>query len=54
MEQANAITGCAQTISRLDVAVSLGLIARNKVRLLATSYNVWNYACSVMSMAVFK
>ena len=32
MEEADAITGCAQTISRLDVAVSLGLIASNKVR----------------------
>ena len=35
MEQANAIAGSAQTISRLDVAVSLGLIAHSKVRLLA-------------------
>ena len=42
MNQADTITGCAQTISRLDVAVSLGLIARSKVRLLGTSVNMCN------------
>lgn len=34
IEQADAITGCAQAISKLDVAVSLGVIAHSKVRLL--------------------
>lgn len=34
LEQAGSITGCAQVIARLDVAVSLGLIAYNRVRLL--------------------
>ena len=32
MGQADSIAECAQTISKLDVAVSLGLIAHNKVR----------------------
>ena len=32
IEEADVITSCAQAISRLDVAVSLGLIAYSKVR----------------------